>query len=503
VAVEVVEGRGPRAEAGMDRPPGPPSRRPRDPSPLGIGVAGSLLAVLLLFGASVPAAADRHAPFPGAALGPTAVARADTAPVTGPIAFVNVHVVDVVSGRVARDRTVLADGGRIRRVGAAAEVRVPGAYHRVEGEGRLYLLPGFTDAHVHLRETPEAWLPLFLANGVTTVFSLDGNPSVLGIRRRIAEGELVGPRIYTAGPLARQPEVSTPGQAARLIRRQKEAGYDFVKVYGRLSEAAHARLTEEGRRHGIAVVGHAPRGLPFDVVLAHGQSMVAHAEELVYTYFEDLDTARIRPLARRMAKAGTWLTPTLSTFHNIVRQWGMPSVSEDALRRPERRYLPPALARSWRKGNVYIGRDPDQEWPREAYRFQTELVGRLHGAGVPMLAGTDTPIPVMYPGFSIHEELRELELAGLGTVGALRAATSAAGRFVREHVDPTARFGQVREGYRADLIVVTSNPLDGLDVLRHPAGVLANGSWYGRMALEDLLDSVAGAVRAPRAETQP
>lgn len=335
-------------------------------------------------------------------------------------------------------------------------------------------------------------MPLFVANGVTTVFNQRGGPEHLALRSAVLECRTVGPTIYTSGPFTNQPEIQNADDARRAVQTQKAAGYDFLKIHGNLTEGAYAALIDEGRLQTFAITGHAPRNLTFDAVIDRRQAMVAHAEELIYTHFRQLDDTRLPELAGRMAESGTWLIPTLSTFRNIVGQWGTEDGLNAGLAREEHAYLIPGMERYWRTRNPYLGRNAAGVGRiRAMYEFQLPLVKTLFDAGVPLLAGTDTPLPVMYPGFSLHEEIDELILAGLPPTHALSAATRNPGDFVREHIDPTVKFGQVAVGYRADLILVAGDPTLDPTSLRRPAGVMLRGEWYDRTALDELLRGVA------------
>jgi imidazolonepropionase-like amidohydrolase len=411
------------------------------------------------------------------------------APIT---AFVGVDVVTMSEAGTLRGQTVVVQDGAITAIGARREVTLPVGVSVVEGNGRL-LLPGLTDSHVHLNVDEEQWMRLFIANGVTTVFNQRGSPRHLALRSAVAECRTLGPTIYTSGPFTNQPQVQDADDAIRAVRSQRADGYDFLKIHGDLTDDAYAALTAEGRLQGLAITGHAPRNLTFDAVIDRRQALVAHAEELIYTHFRQLDQQRIPELATRLAASGTWLIPTLSTFRNIVGQWGTEAGLDAALARTERAYLPPRMRDDWRTGNPYLGRDPATRGRLQAmYDFQVPLVRALFEAGVPILTGTDTPLPAMYPGFSIHDEIEELQTAGLPPMAVLAAATRNAGDFVRQHIDSGVRFGRVEVGYRADLILVEGDPTVDLAALRKPAGVMLRGVWFDRPALDDLLATSGG-----------
>jgi hypothetical protein len=198
----------------------------------------------------------------------------------------------------------------------------------------------------------------------------------------------------------------------------------LIKIHGNLNGPAFAALAEESRRLRIPLVGHAPRNLPFDSVIANRQVMVAHVEELLYTHYRRAgDTAGTGQLAERMRMAGVWLTPNLVAYTLIARQIGRPSVIDSVLRLPESAMLDSGMRQLWRSG-VYTNR-PLEDAPsyERNRRFLMDVTAGLNAGGVRMLAGTDTPLPGIYPGTSLIDELDLLTQAGLSRFDALAAAT--------------------------------------------------------------------------------
>jgi hypothetical protein len=413
------------------------------------------------------------------------------------LAIENATVIAMQGERLAPRMTVVIRDGKVAAIGPTGQVTIPRGAVRVPGTGR-FLVPGLTDTHVHLEGQPETWLPLFLTHGVTTVINLRGGPEHLALARRIRSGELAGPEVFTSGPFLNEPQFRTVDSVVQEATRQKEAGYDFVKVHGNLSAEAYAALARATRELGIPLIGHAPRNLPFDAVLDHRQIMVAHAEELIYTKFKQLDSTAVPAIAQRMAATGTWLTPNLAMYHGIATQWGDSSGADSSLALPERRYLNDFMNRVWTERNPYTRRNRETRGHIErSYRFLVTLTGILHRAGVPLLAGTDTPLPIMYPGHSLHDELDELAAAGLGPFEALETATVNPGRFLRpERAGATAEIrGVIEPGAVADLLLIDGNPLEDLRRLRRPAGVVLRGRWLPRSQLDSLVSAATAANR--------
>jgi imidazolonepropionase-like amidohydrolase len=419
--------------------------------------------------------------------------------VTGPVgapatAFVDFNVVPMDRDVVLPHQIVIVRDGLIERIGDVGSIEPPMGATLIEGDGTQYLAPGLTDAHVHLRGRYEAWLPLFVANGVTTVFNLEGRPSHLQLKRRLWAGTQQGPTVYTAGPFVTEPEVRTSADARATVARQAARGYDFVKVHGDLSLEAYQTLTEAGRELGIPVIGHAPRNLPFDVVVQNRQVALTHAEEIIQTRLRTLDPNDLSDVARQMAEAGTWLMPTLAHFESTADQWGTPEAVDAALESEEARYLPQWLRSEWRASNVFLSVDAaDRSRLRGMYEFHRPLIRSLHAAGVPMLAGTDTPIPTLAPGFSLHHEIEGLRDVGLSGYEALATATRNPGRFVRTYVAAGVHFGTLQRGSRADILMLDADPRLQSETLRRPQGVMVRGQWYERADLDRMLERVAAS----------
>jgi hypothetical protein len=415
-------------------------------------------------------------------IGPFALSAQDTT------AFVDVNVIPMDRQAVLPHRVVLVARGAVVAVASQDSIVVPRSARRIEGNGTSYLLPGLVDSHVHLEIDERRWLPVFLASGVTTVINLRGEARHLTLRDDVAAGRVVGPSILTAGRYANMPLITTPEEAAAEVQSQRAAGYDLIKIHGNLTGPAFARLADESRRVGIPLVGHAPRNLAFDSVIANRQTMVAHVEELLYTHYRRAgDTAGTGALGARMRTAGVWLTPNLVAYSLIARQIGRPEVIDSLLRLPESRMLDSAMRQLWR-GGMYTNRPlPDAPAYERNRVFLFDVTAGLHAAGVRMLAGTDTPLPGIYPGKSLLDELDLLVVAGLSRFEALATATRNAGEFIGTQVRKDVRVGTVSAGARADLVLLAGNPLDDFGTLRKPLGVMAAGRWYSSDDLNRLL----------------
>jgi len=417
-------------------------------------------------------------------------------------AFVNVNVVPMDTERVLPEQTVVVKDGRIVTLGPTAKTDVPKEAVRIDGSGK-YLMPGLSDMHIHLpynkydRDDTPALLQLFIAHGVTTVLNLQGLPEHLPIREQVAQGKLLGPVIYTSGFFINEPYFKTPDEVERQIIKEKLDGYDFIKMHGELSREAYHRLFEVARREGLRVIGHVPRNLGIQVTLEEKQDVIAHAEEYLSGYFlfnrscctaEEL-RPMIREIAEATAKAGTWVIPTLTIFKGIAPQVeDLPAV----LARSEMKYVPKGMATMWQPERNRYREKKREEIPalKNLYLLQELLVKGLRDAKVRLLAGTDAPAtPAVAPGFSMHDELKNLVAAGLTSYEALRTATANAAEFL----GAAEEFGTIAVGRRADLILLNANPLADVGHAARRSGVMLRGRWLPEAELQAMLATLAHA----------
>ncbi len=397
------------------------------------------------------------------------------------------------------EQDVVVRRGRIAAISPAGTRPAPRRARVVDGRGR-FLIPGLADVHVHLRHGPDAadnppMLELFAVNGVTTVLNLMGLPEHLALRDRVARGRLFGPVIYTSGPFVGFPGEAPPRDPDSLVVAQKKVGYDFVKVHDALSPDAYHALMEACRRNGLRVIGHATRSVGLDAILRERQYALAHAEEFLSAYWIPRLPAPLdaipeiaNTLALAAARAGVWVIPTLTTFRGMAVQM---AAYDSILALPFVRYVPSGIRRDWHPDRSPYARFGPRDLAGTAghYRLLAVTVRALRDAGVRMLAGTDTPVlAAVPPGFSLHDELERLVDAGLTPYEALRTATIHAAEFLG---DPE-EFGAVREGMRADLILLDDDPLLDIWNTRRISGVMMRGLWMPRERLDRALARLAG-----------
>ena len=410
-------------------------------------------------------------------------------------AFVHANVVPMNEERLLPDQTVVVQNGTITQVGPSKSVIIPRGACKIDAKGK-FLIPGLADAHVHLLSPNE--LPLYLANGVTTVFNLDGHPAHLLWRKEIARGEMAGPTIFTTGPIFER--ARTAEEDVRMVDEQADAGYDGVKIYNQVSKAEYPALIAEAKKRNLLLMGHVARGPEFEMTLQSGQS-IAHLEEFTYTFFNPqhddhnnhivYDESKIPEAVRLTKDAGIFVTPTLSTYKTIVQQAGD---LDSFLKNPEMKYLPPWTQTQYQPAaNRYKNGFSPDDIPRirTSLTFQRKLVKALFDAGVPLMSGTDAPEVGPLPGFGIHEELQEFVDDGLTPYQALQTATVNVARYLRH----AGEFGTVEVGKRADLVLLEGNPLVAIASTRRVLGVMVRGEWLPRGELARMVEDVPASYQ--------
>ena len=417
-----------------------------------------------------------------------------------PAALVIEHVSVIPMDRegVLADQTVSVRDGTIVGLGpAGGGTALPAGALRIDGHGR-FLMPGLADMHVHVWDENDLFL--FVANGVTTVRNMFGAPLQLEWRARIERRELVGPRIYTAGPIidgkpAVWPgsvELVDPDQAAEVVAAQKAAGYDFLKPYARLTRECYEALAIAGDEQGMRLMGHVPEVLGLHDVLEAGQATIEHLGGLAEAAqragsplgginftnesraWREIDEARLAALAKEVRAAGAWNCPTLV----VMQKWAQGDAAQALLARPEMRFVSPAMRAYWSPDSPqnYLASMPAAavQAAHDKLPFEQHAVKALADAGAGLLLGTDMGNPFVLAGFTLHEELGYLVGAGLTPYQALRAGTSDAARCMRAQEE----WGSIAVGRRADLLLLAANPLDDVSNAAKRVGVVLHGRWF-------------------------
>lgn len=409
------------------------------------------------------------------------------------LALRGVTVLDLETGEAVTGRTVLVAGDRIAAVVPVEAAEVPAGVQVVDG-GDRFLIPGLWDMHVHAlwdREVAAVFLPWFVAHGVTGVRDMGGLLPILAeVRADDGTAYPLRPRLVAAGlivdgPEPVQPEVSiavaNEEQARAAVARLQAAGADFVKVYTLLPRAAFFALAQEAHSRGLPVAGHLPAEVSPEEAAAAGMRSIEHLRDEIEPFCFGEPEALCAELLALFRATPIWQTPTLAVLRAKAHATDSGFADPALLAR-----MPELAVVDWEAGRRRQAEESEGYREQKRLRFarELELVGRMHQAGVPLLAGTDTGVLYSIPGVSLHDELALLVEAGLSPLEALRTATVEPARYL----DREADFGAVAVGRIADLVLLDADPRVDIANTRAIAGVVLAGRWWSRSKLDAELE---------------
>lgn len=428
----------------------------------------------------------------------------------GPVAFVGVKLFDADAGRFLVNQTVVVDKGLIVKVGPAASVKYPKLARVIDGKGKT-LVPGLWDCHMHVGDDYTGLQELSL--GVTSVRD-PGNDDVrtLDRRARIKAGNLLSPNVYPSSLIdgkgqytAQVANVATSeAEAVALVAKAKEKGFNGVKFYGTFDPKWLKPAIAEAHKQGLHVHGHVPAGIRPTDAIAAGYDEITHINwiamqgvpdsvlptdngigrfEAPGRYAKDfnLDAGPMKTIVDTMAAKKIYSDPTMVAFESLYYPENgdlSPSYA------PFVGTLPPTTERGFRTGGFQVPKDLTRADYRASWAKMIALLGKMHKAGVPIVAGTDGA------GIEIIHELEIYQQAGFTPAAALQAATIVPARLVG--VDKTT--GSIRVGKVADMVLVEGDPEARIGDLRQTRIVMLSG----KVMDADALRTAAGFGGRPK-----
>lgn len=437
----------------------------------------------------------------------------------------DVTVIDTAGGPAQAHRSIFVRGDRVVDIVPSEQLkRIDiAAATWVDGRGK-FLIPGLWDMHVHMvfgdwfPRGKEVTLPLFVANGITGVRDMGGELEVLEQwRKEISAGTLIGPRMVISGPMLDGPQprfpssiaIKTPEDGRRAVDDLKRRGADFIKLQSLIPREAVFAIAEEARKQGISFVGHVPDSVRASEASNAGQKSFEHligifegsspledqfikGPKSIGQFLSSYDPARAAALFALLAKNQTWQCPTLvwERGGNLIDQ-------TDFAHDPRAKYAPATWKDvTWKRFTEQIVHEFNTDDLATRKRFvekELEVVNAMHRAGIPFLAGTDTPPGVyIFPGFSLHEELQRFVAAGFTPMEALQTATLNPAKFLGME----DRLGTIEKGKLADLVLLDANPLEDIRNTQKIAAVVVNGRYLSRAELDKMLEDVEKAANA-------
>jgi hypothetical protein len=415
------------------------------------------------------------------------VATTLQAPLPGLTAVRNARVFDSASATLGAPSDVYLLRGRITAVLPAGSP-MGGVDREIDAAGRV-MLPGLFDMHGHVGQWDGG---LHLAAGVTTVRDMgNGNAAIAEIIDQTEAGTLLGPRVVPAGMIeGESPNANRTDFVVSTIEGARQAvdwfaghGYPQLKVYNSFPKEILADTVAYAHSRGMRVSGHVPAFLRAQDVVDFGFDEINHINQVLLNFLVtpttdtrtldrfilpaekladlDFDAKPVQDFIALLAKKQVVVDPTLSTFEFIRHRDGdMSNVFG-----PVADHFPPARRRGLLSAEMLVPPEKADTYDR-SFRKMVEFVGRLHKAGVPIVAGTDE-----LPGFTLHRELEFYVEAGMTPAQALQVATRNGAIYSRTSADR----GRIAPGMLADLVLVDGDPTTDISAVRKVALVITRG----------------------------
>jgi imidazolonepropionase-like amidohydrolase len=340
-----------------------------------------------------------------------------------------------------------------------------------------FLIPGLFDMHAHVagvldlsynQTISENTLEALLDNGITTIRNPGGpTKESVALRDAVAAGQIKGPQIFTAGRLINglpfptrfvETIANTEAEVREEVKRQADAGVDYVKLYVGLYPNLVKTAIDEAHNQGIKVIGHLyltswtdaanlgidalTHGVPVspfllsedkrEIFIENGRGPFDH---FLWLNLVDLNSTKINEMINALVKNKIPVDPTLSIYEAMLK--------DD----PQNQHL-------WSK--------------------VLQLTKILYDHGVTIMSGTDIPNFGLIPGISLHHELELLVKAGINPLNVIKIATSN-GADALGILDDV---GTIEAGKQADMIILNANPIINIRNIGAIEGVIEDGQFF-------------------------
>ena len=447
----------------------------------------------------------------------------------------NVNVIDPLEG-LKKGVNVVVKGNKIHRIGKVGELKLSPKNVIIDGKNK-YLIPGLWDSHVHFYFDQQLALhmpELFLSNGITSVRDTGGAFHYMdSIRQNALMHPKTHPRVKIAGPLidgnfnvyngSVLPELSIRTRDVRESIAETEKlvvkGVDFLKAYEMLSPEQFEAIAAIAAREKLRLAGHVPLSMEITHAISLGLNSLEHIKNLELEAVKNSDSmllARRDMLHNKSLLSGRQLR---ANIHRAQKQFAVDNIAPDAYQnildtiKKYNSYQVPTLSiykvpiykifrePFWRKSFELLPKTTRDQWEKSLLGSNDKInqaqkafsdwiqktTGAMAEAEIPLMAGTDTPLGYLTPGFSLHYELELMVESGLTELQALTTATLQPSKYFRMEDS----LGLVKKDYIADLILLNENPLEEIARTKDIFAVIKDGNFIDKARLDQLQKEIS------------
>lgn len=432
------------------------------------------------------------------------------------LAIHNINIIDLKTGKILPKQSVFINDDTIHSIVPTTDLYMSINTKSINGTDH-YLIPGFWDNHVHFRggdsliAENEHFLDLYLANGITTVRDAGGDltTSVQQWQKEIAAGENVGPTIYTSGPKIDGPgarwagslEVSNDKEINAALDSLQQLKVDFVKLYdSTISGRNYLKTIKNAENRGMITSGHMPFSVTLDETIDAGIDGIEHLyyilkgcsskereitkavkngsldfwsslTKVMQTYADSTAQAQFN----KLIAANVYVVPTLHIGHTLSFLDENDHTTDGYLTYD---YIGPGIQKTY-AGRINSALNATPEFIDMRKNLDStfvQLVGKLNTAGVGLLAGSDSGAynSYIYPGISLHKELKALVDAGLTPLEALRTSSQNGSIFLKKELPA------IKVRAKADLVILHENPLENIENTQTISWVIKSGKAFNQ-----------------------
>ncbi len=409
----------------------------------------------------------------------------------------SVNVVPMDREIILENYDVVIKHGKIRAMGPSQSIMFDNKATLIDGKGK-YLIPGLAEMHAHVPpiddiDPMKEVLMLYALNGITTIRGMLGHPKHLELRKLIADGEIMGPRLYTSGPSFNGNTVKTAEEGINKVKEQKAAGYDFLKLHPGLSRANFDAIVKTANEVNIPYAGHVSWDVGIWHAIESNYKSIDHLDAFVEGLVPNIndikeadagfmgiyiakqaDESGIPKIVNGLREHQVWIVPTQA----LAERWlSATMTTAECAAAPEMKYIDAATAKRWAEAKD--GSMNDARYKKENFeaflKLRRKLIYECRKGGVGMLLGSDAPQVYNVPGFSIHHELQYMVNAGLSPFEALQTGTVNVAKFFERNDAGTIKVGNV-----SDLVLINGNPLQDISNTFHIDGVMLGSRWLSK-----------------------
>ncbi len=416
----------------------------------------------------------------------------------------SVNVIPMDTERMLKNQTVVIHNGSIKALGDESKVKFSKDALVIDAKGK-YLIPGLAEMHAHVppiddMEPMKEVLKLYLANGITSIRGMLGHPQHIELRSKVKSREVLGPNFYSTGPSFNGISVKSPEAGTEMVRQQKAAGYDYLKMHPGLSREKFDAIAATAHEVGIPYAGHVSFGVGVWRAIESPYSSIDHLDGFIEGMVPGIekmveqqagpfgafvasqaDLSQIPKLMQALKQYNVWVVPTQSLFERAFN----PKADVDAIvKEDEMKYISESMMSGWLNGRKNWLSNPGFEQADIDYflELRRKLILECQRNGIGLLLGSDAPQIFNVPGFAIHHELKYMVLSGLTPFEALQSGTVNVAKYFNR-----SDAGIIKQGNVAELVLLGANPLEDISATRKIEGVFMGNHWLSQDTINQML----------------